>query len=104
MVALMGQQRQAAAPDVPTFAELGLKGFEDIPYYGIFAPKGTPTATLERLADALAKAVAEPAVRERLTAMGLTVGFMTANQLAERERAYAATWARIIKDSGFQAR
>jgi len=104
MVALMGQQRQAAAPDVPTFAELGLKGFEDIPYYGIFAPKGTPTATLERLADALSKAVAEPAVRERLTAMGLTVGFMTANQLAERERAYAATWARIIKDSGFQAR
>ena len=42
-------------------------------------------------------------VRERLTAMGLTVGYMTSQQLATREQAYAQTWARIIKASGFQA-
>ncbi len=103
MVAVIGAKRQATLPDVPTFDELGLKGFDDLPYYGIFAPHGTPKATLERYSDALAKVIALPDVRDRLTAMGLTVGHMTGQQLATRERAYAKTWAKIIKDSGFQA-
>lgn len=102
VVAVLGDKRQAAMPDVPTFAELGLAGFEDVPYYGVFAPAGTPKAALDQFAAALAKAIAAPDVRERLTAMGLTVGFMPSQQLAERERAYAQTWARIIKASGFQ--
>lgn len=46
VVAVLGGVRQAALPDVPTFAELGLTGFEDVPYYGIFAPKGTPKSLL----------------------------------------------------------
>ncbi|MDD4942341.1 Bug family tripartite tricarboxylate transporter substrate binding protein [Rhodoferax sp.] len=103
VVAVLGSQRQAALPEVPTFAELGLAGFEDVPYYGIFAPKGTPQATLDKLSGAVAKVVALPDVRERLTAMGLTVGYMTGAQLGSREHAYAQTWARIIKDSGFKA-
>ena len=74
-----------------------------MPYYGIFAPTGTPKATIERFSQAVAKVVAMPDVHERLTAMGLTVGYMTAQQLATREQAYAQTWARIIKASGFQA-
>jgi len=103
IVAVIGAKRQALLPDVPTFDELGLKGFDDLPYYGIFAPHGTPKATLDRYSDALAKVIALPEVRERLTTMGLTVGHMTSQQLATRERAYTKTWAKIIKDSGFQA-
>jgi len=103
IVAVLGSARQAALPDVPTFAELGLAGFEDVPYYGIFAPAGTPKATIDRLSAAVAKVVAMPDVRERLTSMGLTVGYMTPQQLAAREHAYSQTWARIIKSSGFQA-
>jgi len=103
IVAVIGAKRQALLPDVPTFDELGLKGFDDLPYYGIFAPHGTPKATLDRYSDALAKVIALPEVRERLTTMGLTVGHMTSQQLANRERAYTKTWAKIIKDSGFQA-
>lgn len=101
VAAVMGSARQAILPDVPTFAELGLSGFEDAPYYGIFAPAGTPLATVDRLSAALAKVVAMPEVRERLTAMGLTVGYMTPQQLTSREQAYSQTWARIIKASGF---
>ena len=97
MVAVIGAKRQAILPDVPTFGELGLSGFDDLPYYGIFAPHGTPKATLERYSDALAKVIALPEVHERLTTMGLTVGHMTAQQLATREQAYTKTWARIIK-------
>jgi tripartite-type tricarboxylate transporter receptor subunit TctC len=102
VVAVMGTQRQAAMPEVPTFAELGLKGFEDAPYYGLFAPAGTPKATLDRIAQAVQKAIAQPDVRDKLTAMGLSVGFMTGEQLGAREQAYGKVWAKIIQDSGFQ--
>jgi tripartite-type tricarboxylate transporter receptor subunit TctC len=103
IVAVLGANRQAVLPDVPTFAELGLAGFEDVPYYGFFAPAGTPKAAIDRFSDALSKVLAMPEVRDPLTAMGLTVGFMSSAQLASREQAYAQTWARIIKQSGFQA-
>jgi tripartite-type tricarboxylate transporter receptor subunit TctC len=103
MVAVIGTKRQAILPEVPTFAELGVSGFEDLPYYGLFAPKGTPKATLERYSAALAKVIALPEVHERLTTMGLSVGHMTSEQLGQRERAYSASWGRIIKASGFQA-
>jgi tripartite-type tricarboxylate transporter receptor subunit TctC len=103
MVAVIGAKRQAILPEVPTFSELGLSGFEDLPYYGIFAPHGTSKAVIERFSEALAKVIALPDVHERLTTMGLTVGFMSSEQLASREHAYAQTWARVIKASGFQA-
>lgn len=103
IVAVLGGVRQASLPDVPTLAELGMAGFEEMPYYGIFAPTGTPKATIERFSEAVAKVIAQPDVRERLSAMGLTVGYMTPQQLTTREHAYAQTWARIIKASGFQA-
>jgi tripartite-type tricarboxylate transporter receptor subunit TctC len=103
VVAVIGTKRQPTLPDVPTFAELGIKGFEDLPYYGLFAPKGTPQAVIDRYASALAEVLKLPEVRERLTSMGLTVDYMTPQQLGQRERAYRAGWARIIEASGFQA-
>lgn len=103
VIAVLGGARQASMPEVPTFAELGLAGFEDVPYYGVFAPAGTPWPVIDRFSEALAKVIAMPDVRDRLGAMGLTVGFMSQQQLASRERAYSQTWARIIKSSGFQA-
>jgi tripartite-type tricarboxylate transporter receptor subunit TctC len=101
VVGVLGRTRQAVMPDVPTFGELGLNGFEDVPYYGMFAPAGTPRATLDAFAAAVTKVLARPAVRERLVAMGLTVDAMTPEQLGAREHAYTATWARIIKATGF---
>ncbi|WP_416221540.1 Bug family tripartite tricarboxylate transporter substrate binding protein [Rhodoferax sp.] len=103
VVAVLGGARQAILPDVPTFAELGLVGFEDLPYYGIFAPAGTPKASIDKFSDALAKVLTQPDVKERLTAMGLTVGFMDQATLAKREQAYTKVWAKLIKDSGFVA-
>ncbi len=103
VIAVMGSSRQPLLPDVPTFAELGLRGFEELPYYGIYAPAGTPRAALERLADALARVLALPDVKERLTTMGLGVGFMSGAQLAQREQAYTRVWSRLIKASGFVA-
>ena len=103
VVGVLGTQRQAAMPDVPTFDEMGLKGFEDLPYYGIYAPVGTPQKFITGFSIALAKVVALPEVRDQLTAMGLTVGYMSPTQLAAREKAYTEAWTRIIKTSGFVA-
>ena len=102
VIAVLGPSRQAAMPDVPTFAELGLAGFEDVPYYAFFAPSGTPQAEIDRFSAALAKVIALPEMKDKLTAWGLTVGLLPQAQLAARERAYAQAWARIIRASGFQ--
>jgi tripartite-type tricarboxylate transporter receptor subunit TctC len=102
VLAVLGAARQPAMPGVPTFAELGLAGFEDVPYYGFFAPAGTPPAELDRFTAALGKVIAMPEIREKLTGWGLAVGLVPQAQFAERERAYAQAWARIIKASGFQ--
>jgi tripartite-type tricarboxylate transporter receptor subunit TctC len=102
VVAVLGGSRQAVMPEVPTFAELGLSGFEDVPYYAFFAPAATPKPELDRFSAALAKVIARPDVQERLTSWGLTVGFMPQHQLAARERAYSQAWAKIIKASGFE--
>jgi tripartite-type tricarboxylate transporter receptor subunit TctC len=102
VVAVLGRQRLALLPEVPTLAELGLPGFEDSPYYGVFAPAGTPPAVLERFSAALGQVIGQREVHARLTAMGLSVGLMSGAQLATRERAYRQVWQRIIRDSGFQ--
>ena len=101
IMGVLGGERQAVLPDVPTFTELGLPGFEDVPYYGLFAPAGTPKAAVETVSGAVGKVLARQAVRDRLTAMGLAVSHMGPDTLARRERAYTATWARIIKATGF---
>jgi tripartite-type tricarboxylate transporter receptor subunit TctC len=102
VVAVLGGARQPTLPDVPTLGELGLAGFEDLPYYGFFAPAGTPKAAIDQFSQALSRVVEIPEVRERLTALGLAVEFMSQQQLANRERAYAKTWTEIIRKSGFQ--
>jgi tripartite-type tricarboxylate transporter receptor subunit TctC len=102
IVAVLGSKRQAALPEVPTFSELGVSGLEDLPYYGIFAPAGTPQAFVDTFSTALAKVLNQPEVRNHLSQMGLTVDYMTSSQLAQREKAYSKAWARIIQNSGFQ--
>ena len=102
VLAVLGAQRQPLLPEVPTFSELGFKGLEDMPYYGVYAPKGVPAAFTQRFAQALAESVQEPAIRPQLEAIGLVVDPMTPAQLRQREQAYTAVWKRIIQASGFQ--
>ena len=104
IVAVIGDKRQAILPDVPTFKELGIAGLEELPYYGLFAPAGTPHEVVDRMNLALAKVIAMPDVREHLTSMGLTVGYQPQALFANRVKAYTQTWERIIKASGFQAK
>jgi tripartite-type tricarboxylate transporter receptor subunit TctC len=101
IVATIGAKRQALLPQVPTFTELGFANLEDLPYYGVFAPVGTPQPVIDRFGDALAKVLAMPDVKQKLTTMGLTVAYEPQGQFAGRVRSYTQTWAGIIKASGF---
>lgn len=102
VVAVLGSKRQAAMPDVPTLSELGTPGFEDLPYYGFFAPAGTSKAVVDQFGQALSKVINRADVRDRLTALGLSVEYMNAGQLAGRQQAYTQAWAEIVRKTGFQ--
>lgn len=102
IVATIGARRQALLPQVPTFTELGFANLDDLPYYGIFAPVGTPQPVIDRFGDALSKVLAMPEVKDKLTGMGLTVGYEPQGQFAGRVRTYTQGWEKIIQGSGFK--
>lgn len=101
VLAVLGTQRQASMPDVPTFDELGIKGFGDTPFYGIYAPKGLPGEVVQRWENATEKVLAQPDVRQQLQDWGMTVRFMKHDELASLEAAYSTAWKRIIEESNF---
>ncbi|MEJ8847570.1 tripartite tricarboxylate transporter substrate binding protein [Variovorax rhizosphaerae] len=71
-LAVFGDRRLPDLPNVPTLAELGLKGFNDQPYVGMLVPKGTPHIAVQRLNQALNEALGRPEVKDRLQQLGLT--------------------------------
>jgi tripartite-type tricarboxylate transporter receptor subunit TctC len=63
----------AVAPDIPTFAEMGLPALSYSEWFGLFAPKGTPREIIGKLNAAAVEALADPAVRSRLVELGFEV-------------------------------
>ena len=102
VVAVMGSQRDPLLPDVPTFQQLGISGFEEPAFYGLFAPRGTPPTVLSNWTQALGRVLARADVRQRLVALGLSVDPMSPERLQALERRYTQSWERIIRESGFQ--
>jgi tripartite-type tricarboxylate transporter receptor subunit TctC len=72
-LAIAAKKRSALLPDVPTSYEQGFPQFDCAPFYAIFAPKGTPKAIVDKLAAALSKGLDEPAVQQRLGALGAQI-------------------------------
>ena len=77
-LAVTSTTRTPAAPELPTVSESGLPGFESISWFGVLAPAGTPPAVLQRLEAELQKAMASPAMKERLATMGAMPGVQNA--------------------------
>ena len=96
-LAVTEAQRSPAAPEIPTLAEQGIQGVAVTSWYGLLAPAGTPPAVAEQLARDAAQFLAQPEVRERLKAQGMTEATMTPGEFAVYMRDETAMWARIIK-------
>ena len=102
-IALTSARRHASLPDVGTFAEAGLTGFDVSAWYGLLAPAGTPKAILTRLHDEVAKILAAAEMKERfLTTIGGDPVGGTSEQFAADIKADTARWAKIVKDSGLK--
>ena len=93
--------RSAALPDAPTVAEAGnLPGFEASSWFGLLAPAGTPPDIVSRLQQETAKAMALPAVKERLLAQGAIPGGNTPAEFARQIDSEITKWAGVVKASG----
>jgi tripartite-type tricarboxylate transporter receptor subunit TctC len=102
ILASSGKTDSPFAPDVPTFREQGYD-IEGSSWYAVFAPARTPAATVVKLSAAMAAAVRQPDVVERLHAFGLAPTGTTAAELGAIQKADAGRWATAVRLSGFQA-
>ena len=99
-VALTSAKRHASLPDVGTFAEAGLAGFDVSAWYGMLAPAGTPKAIITRLNHEVTKILAAAEMKERfLTTIGGDPVGGTPEQFAADIKADIARWAKIVKES-----
>ena len=88
-LAIAAKKRSPLLPEVPTSYEQGLPEFDCAPFYAIFAPKGTPKAIVDKLAEALNKGLNEEAVQKRLAALGA--------EIAEPDRRGPKALAALVK-------
>jgi len=102
-MAVAAKKRSAMVPDLPTFAEAGLPGFETGNWIGISAPAGTPPAIVEKLNKAIAEVVKMPEVQQALAKRGATSDDMTSAEFAKYIDDETETWGKVIKAKGIKA-
>jgi tripartite-type tricarboxylate transporter receptor subunit TctC len=99
-LAVTSTQRSAAIPELPTVNEaLGLKDYELIAYFAMFAPAGTPPEVVAKLNQAINAAAGSKELQEKFAPIGFVVEPGTPQALAERSRLETAKWGKAIKDA-----
>jgi len=96
-LAVTGLTRHKLVPDVPTFEELGHKGFDGIQWYGIVGPANLPAPIVKRLNDEINKAIESHELRERLSGEALEPMPMTPEQFAQYIRDDIARWSKLAR-------
>ncbi|MGK6311299.1 Bug family tripartite tricarboxylate transporter substrate binding protein [Variovorax sp. DT-64] len=96
-LATTGKKRSVAFPNLPTLDEAGMKGFEANAWWGLFAPAGTPADVVQKLNDALAVALKDPAVRSGLEAQGDEVAYSTPKDFGAYVNAESVKWTKVVK-------
>ena len=99
-LAVSRAQRNPALPDVPTVAEAGVPGFEAIEWNGVMVPAGTPAAVIRRIHQAIAKALAAPAMKDRIVQVGAEVVGSSPEEFTAFIKSEFSAWARVIKEVG----
>jgi tripartite-type tricarboxylate transporter receptor subunit TctC len=103
VLAVSTSHRVAQLPDVPTVAESGVAGFEALGWLGIVAPKGVDPAIRDRLNADLKTVLADPAVKARLTDLGMIVIGSSAPEFGKFIDSELAKWGSVIKTAGIVA-
>ncbi|MBC7470541.1 MAG: tripartite tricarboxylate transporter substrate binding protein [Ramlibacter sp.] len=103
LVGVTTPRRMPQFPDVPTVSESGLPGFEFNSWFAMMAPAGTPKPILQYLSAEVTKALADPEVREKLTAQGLTPRGTTPDDLGKAMRVQLTRYGDLIRQNGITA-
>ena len=102
MLGVTSTTRHPDLPDVPTFAESGMPGFEVISWQGLCTPAGVPGAELGRIRGALARVLALPQTQKHLAVQGMQPKELTAEKFAVFIRTERDKYAKVVKDAGIK--
>ncbi len=102
VLALAGDRRAAALPNVPSFAELGLDALDN-PWVGLLAPAGTPAAAVSRLSREVTAALAAADIQESMAKSGMTISVNTPAEFARQIQSDLARWQKVITAAGIKA-
>jgi tripartite-type tricarboxylate transporter receptor subunit TctC len=97
------RKRIAAAPELPTIAELGFPDFEATSWYALVAPAGTPMPVIDRIHAEIVRTLALPDVRERIAGLGAEPVGNSPAEFAAMQRAETARWTRVAKEANIHA-
>ena len=100
ILAIVGPERTAIAPELPTFEESGLKGFDFVTWSGFFAPAGTPKEAIARLNQEIRKILADPEMKKRAQFLGAEALSSTAEEPIARVRREMGMWTTLVRDAG----
>lgn len=103
ILATSGAQRSALVPDVPTFSELGYKNLVASSIFSVCLPKNTPAAVVQKWNSAIATALADKTVKDKIATLNFTAGSSTPAEAQAKNRALRAFWEPTVKASGFKA-
>ena len=101
-LAISGEARMLALPQVPTFGEAGLTGFDARQWYGVLAPARTPKQIIEKLSSEIARILAMPDIREKLESQGMEPFISSSAQFASLLKAEMAKYGKVIKASNIK--
>lgn len=102
LIGVDGPERLKDFADIPTYAELGLKGLDDVIFLGVIAPAGTPADLLKRYNEAIGVVVSSPAFYERLSATGIVPLTGTPDDMTQRTEASVRSNAALLKAANYQ--
>jgi tripartite-type tricarboxylate transporter receptor subunit TctC len=101
ILAVTGEQRMRALPDVPTLKEAGVNAAADA-FFGLYGPPGMPADVVARIDRAVAEALRDPAIQDRIYGFGLVPNHAPAADLAATQASHLKRWEAPIKASGFK--
>ena len=101
-LAVTSKQRISAAPEVPTFEEAGLRGYEAVGWFGAVAPAGTPKDIINRLNTEIRNALAAPDVKERALTAGAEPHATSPEEFAAYIREETKKWGEVVRAAGIK--
>ena len=101
-LAVTSATRTSAAPELPTMVEAGIPGYELVPWFGLYAPAGTPKDIVSKISADVAKVVKMPDVGEKFRGQAIDPVGSTPEQLAAYQETEIVKWAKIVKEANMK--